>query len=293
MNKELTKKILLLFVIGIVVIFLCIFKSSKFINRHIFRASKTEDAVPSPALTPTPTPNPDNFRLTKDIDGKTYSFEGIIQSLPTLKHPAEFGVIENGKLIKVSDTYSEIDWIKYAITQFTSDFWYSEKDKILFTVNVLPDYDIYPGSVSEYIARYPKETDAESVLITFEPGLYSRTKILDYFPEQKFLLLRTQGVDGCGGWGTIWQLNLEGERTDLQKYGLGCAAHRKNPTYFGYHKGKVYFGKVDREVGEYYDPDTNSIVEIFSIDAITGIRKLISRSLDELNDDVKSNFLFW
>lgn len=175
-------------------------------------------------------------------------------------------------------------WIVSSISEFTKDFWFVDGDPVIFFIvePLIPQINSNYEAIAEFTlnATYGQIL-SQKILYTFEAGMYSGTKIIDYFPQQKILLLETSGGDGCGGWGVIWKLDQAGTRTDIQKYGGGCSINEKIPQYKGYLEHKLFFESMKYDATQ-LPPIPYSVDKVYSIDPLSLNKQFLELLPNEL-----------
>lgn len=162
--------------------------------------------------------------------------------------------------------------------QFLRDFWYDSNSNQLFLVEAVErkDEEVSPDEGSEQISVY-SATESElttKTLLLHNPGIYSGSRILNFYPDLEKLLFNTLGGDGCGGWGKIWTLKEEGIQTTIQEHATGCAKPEL-PRYLGFN-GKLLIFTTDKIVSpdDFYIHDP-VILNIFTIDPLTLEKKIV------------------
>lgn len=161
--------------------------------------------------------------------------------------------------------------------QFLRDFWYDSNSNQLFVVETVEgkDEERSQGEINEQISVYsPTENQLTTkTLLLHNPGIYSGSRILNFYPDLGKLLFNTRGGDGCGGWGKIWTLE-EGIQKTIQEYATGCA-EQKLPRYLGFN-GKLLIFTTNKIVSpdDFFIQDP-IILSIFTMDPLTLEKKIV------------------
>lgn len=152
------------------------------------------------------------------------------------------------------------------------DLWFNESLDSLIVIESRGSVDTDNGY--EQITRYYKQTKDSKwqaeILSLKQPGIYSRTRILQYYPLLSKLLLLTNGGDGCGGSGEIWSITGTREN-QIQLVESGCADNG-NPEYLGFSEEKLIFGaRKPNENGSEFP----IISKVYTQDPRSGIKQTI------------------
>lgn len=166
--------------------------------------------------------------------------------------------------------------------QFLRDFWYNTSSNTLFVVEALETKD-ETNSTSEgeeQIASYfirNEQIETKPILV-HNPGLYSGTRILNFYPSLERLLLTTSGGDGCGSWGNVWMLNKDSTKQEVQEYAGGCL-RPELPRFLGFNGTVIIFATykplAPEEYFDIWERGGNMIAGIFTMDPLTLEKKIV------------------
>jgi len=110
-------------------------------------------------------------------------------------------------------------------------------------------------------------------------------KLVDYFPKRQQILIDQGCGDACWGTGDLVLLTLSGQKTKLMNYASGCGLEANEeelslpPTYLGYVQGKLFFGEVEMEDGNWKN---TKIVKIFQMDPFSRQRQYLDIDLSQI-----------
>jgi hypothetical protein len=261
-------------------------KTKGVINQVYFTTNALRTPAPSTVSLPGKTPQPELTKLqNRKENDKTYSFMGT-ESVTGMYggsyiKPTKFGRIDNGKFIAFDDNFNF--WIARSVTDQTKDFWYDDDNSKLFTIDtILPQSDEDYEAINIYHFEDHVQLHTVNNIYVGKAGLYSSTRILDYYPQVQTLLLITEGGDGCGGGGGVWTLNENSVRHDIKNFGMGCGVSVEKPVYIGYFKGLIYAGLVQK-AENLPIPEEYEITKIISINPLTGFQMTVTEDAEILN----------
>ncbi|PIY80771.1 MAG: hypothetical protein COY80_01235 [Candidatus Pacebacteria bacterium CG_4_10_14_0_8_um_filter_42_14] len=221
--------------------------------------------------------------IKKEIDGIEYFFEK--KELQQQEYNQKFSNSLSFMADDGTGTYELLDrfqnrkhGILSSITTETRDFWYvkeNDEGKELFFI-VEPYLLQFAHTNYEAIIKINTEDFPvnENILYINKLGFYSGTKILDYDLKRKVLLLETRMGDGCGGEGTVWLLDDNGKRTDVERYGSGCGISEEAPKYYGFDGALLYFASMKPD-DTLPPPDKFSPDKYYSVHPYTLEKKII------------------
>ncbi len=116
--------------------------------------------------------------------------------------------------------------------------------------------------------------------------------LIDYFPQQKQILIQEGCYDGSAGVGTIKLISHSGKETKLNSFVAGTALatnsekeiNKELPVtylaYLAYVQEQLYFGEMEVEEGNW---EKVRIVKIFSVNPLTGISQYVDVDFADSN----------
>ncbi len=238
--------------------------------------------------TPSPTPQPKVF--TQRSQGQIHQITAS-PSFGSIKVKS-FDMETDQEVLNVKDINPfGILFQNYRGPEF-SDVVLAKKDESLYAILTIDlglfgrqlylmqtdQYGSYPKV--EALKFYPQDKQALCGL-----------DLIDYFPQQKQILLREGCGDGCGGGGTIKLLSTSGIEADLMEYATGCGrlATETNDdqinypqTYLGYVQGKFYFGEIEMEDDDW---EKARLTRVYGLDPLTRIKQAVKVDFQDKNLD--------